>query len=328
MNGTSVRNPETRGLLGLALIAGVTLALPGGAWPQVDDRQTVEQALGLLGRDCDGPSVGTLGVAQVDCGGRCALTLRARRGDLSAWTPEWFFSVEPRIARIAPNSPASGVLEVGDRIVAVDGFLITTSAGGRRFGSPTPESTVTVRYRRDGRTLDASLRATRRCGPGVEGAYGIAFPAAVVDSLTGQVEFRMASGLAIQSWSAADGRRTVITIPGLETHLGRSGTRPRDAVGSYGMSFSCGPCSQTIGGARQDWRFSNPIQVMRVDEGGPADVAGLRVGDWITHVNGVRLDTRRGGEIFSRARPGERMEFTVTRDGRERTVTLVPRGRD
>ncbi|GAA2466076.1 trypsin-like peptidase domain-containing protein [Streptomyces macrosporus] len=58
--------------------------------------------------------------------------------------------------------------------------------------------------------------------------------------------------------------------------------------------------------------------------GGPADRAGIEAGDVITEVDGTRV--RGGEELIVKIRshrPGDRLELTVERGGRERTVTVV-----
>ncbi|MET7734604.1 trypsin-like peptidase domain-containing protein [Streptomyces sp. NPDC005402] len=61
-----------------------------------------------------------------------------------------------------------------------------------------------------------------------------------------------------------------------------------------------------------------------VTEGGPGDRAGLRAGDVITEVDGRRIHS--GDELIVKTRahrPGDRLELTVKRDGREKDVSLV-----
>ncbi|QFR02968.1 PDZ domain-containing protein [Streptomyces phaeolivaceus] len=61
-----------------------------------------------------------------------------------------------------------------------------------------------------------------------------------------------------------------------------------------------------------------------VASGGPADRAGIRSGDVITEVDGQRVHS--GDELIVKVRahrPGDRLELTLLRDGRERTVTLT-----
>ncbi|WTS81519.1 trypsin-like peptidase domain-containing protein [Streptomyces sp. NBC_00104] len=61
-----------------------------------------------------------------------------------------------------------------------------------------------------------------------------------------------------------------------------------------------------------------------VTSGGPADRAGIRSGDVITEVDGQRVHS--GDELIVKVRahrPGDRLELTLLRNGRERTVTLT-----
>lgn len=61
-----------------------------------------------------------------------------------------------------------------------------------------------------------------------------------------------------------------------------------------------------------------------VTEGGPGDRAGLEAGDVITEVDGRRVHS--GDELIVKTRahrPGDRLELTLKRDGREKNVSLV-----
>ncbi|MET4923746.1 trypsin-like peptidase domain-containing protein, partial [Streptomyces sp. PSRA5] len=61
-----------------------------------------------------------------------------------------------------------------------------------------------------------------------------------------------------------------------------------------------------------------------VEEGGPAAKAGIRTGDIITEVDGQRVHS--GEELIVKIRshrPGDELELTLTRGGKERTMTLV-----
>ncbi|WP_328494166.1 trypsin-like peptidase domain-containing protein [Streptomyces sp. NBC_00414] len=61
-----------------------------------------------------------------------------------------------------------------------------------------------------------------------------------------------------------------------------------------------------------------------VTRGGPGARAGIRAGDVITQVDGRRVHS--GEELIVKTRshrPGDRLELTLERDGRERKVTLV-----
>ncbi|MEW2394697.1 trypsin-like peptidase domain-containing protein [Streptomyces sp. NPDC046862] len=61
-----------------------------------------------------------------------------------------------------------------------------------------------------------------------------------------------------------------------------------------------------------------------VKAGGPGDKAGIKAGDVITEVDGQRIDS--GEELIVKIRahrPGDRLELTLQRDGRDRRITLT-----
>ncbi|WP_329035556.1 trypsin-like peptidase domain-containing protein [Streptomyces sp. NBC_01725] len=61
-----------------------------------------------------------------------------------------------------------------------------------------------------------------------------------------------------------------------------------------------------------------------VEEGGPAAKAGIRTGDIITEVDGQRVHS--GEELIVKIRshrPGDELDLTLTRGGKEQTMTLV-----
>ncbi|MEV6182140.1 trypsin-like peptidase domain-containing protein [Streptomyces sp. NPDC052015] len=61
-----------------------------------------------------------------------------------------------------------------------------------------------------------------------------------------------------------------------------------------------------------------------VTPGGPGDRAGIRAGDVITEVDGQRIHSGEELIVKTRAhRPGDRLELTIERDGKERTLSLV-----
>jgi putative serine protease PepD len=61
-----------------------------------------------------------------------------------------------------------------------------------------------------------------------------------------------------------------------------------------------------------------------VTAGGPGDKAGIKAGDVITEVDAERVHSGEELIVKTRAhRPGDRLELTLRRDGRERTVSLV-----
>lgn len=77
--------------------------------------------------------------------------------------PDWVhFLTEPVITELRPGTPAHGVLEVGDVLVAVDGNLVTTLEGSRRFffagGGP-----VELRVRRGDHAVAVNVTPRNVC---------------------------------------------------------------------------------------------------------------------------------------------------------------------
>ncbi|MGK0673253.1 MAG: RIP metalloprotease RseP [Halothiobacillaceae bacterium] len=72
------------------------------------------------------------------------------------------------------------------------------------------------------------------------------------------------------------------------------------------------------------WEPRGSIVVRRVEEGAAAALAGLRVGDVVTGVEGVPISRARELVEAIRQHPGERMELNILRDGRPQTVSVIP----
>jgi hypothetical protein len=71
------------------------------------------------------------------------------------------------------------------------------------------------------------------------------------------------------------------------------------------------------------WEFSENPRIFSVDEGGPADRAGLRRGDILTHIDGVALVSDEGGKKLGQVRPGDEVEFVYRRGTTVGTAGLV-----
>lgn len=107
------------------------------------------------------PTTGDLGFDLVQCvGGACRLFADAEEG---GYLHE--LSSEPRLREFRRGGPVDGVLEEGDTLVAVDGLLITTRAGGRRLANLTPGEAVELRIRREGREQAVRVTPVEGCGP-------------------------------------------------------------------------------------------------------------------------------------------------------------------
>jgi hypothetical protein len=284
--------------------------------------------------DCeDGDPVAYIGIVGLSFKGSMSI-------DSDEGTKKWHFQSEPKIRAIDPDSPAAGILERGDVIVEIDGMLITTRKAGKRFGSIEPGETVEFTVRRDGKLLKKKVKAGAVC-PEDHPMHFDAEALAHLEDLEVDLE-HLSESLERMS----DIHITIPEIPEIpDIHkmmdleelaelselealeglsvLGEVDFWPR---AWYGMGISCDGC--TINASKDDdpaqWRFDDLPSVHTVDDDGPADEAGIREGDVLTHINGVALDTDKGGELFSNAEPGTPLEWTIERDGKSKKVTMNP----
>jgi putative serine protease PepD len=115
-----------------------------------------------------------------------------------------------------------------------------------------------------------------------------------------------------------------------------------EEAGNIGVGFAI-PVEQVVTTADQILETGEaqyPVIGARVQTGGPAEFdgatvdevladspakeAGLKNGDLITHVNGIRITDGIGLIVAIRThQPGETIEFTVERDGVEETITVT-----
>jgi len=71
------------------------------------------------------------------------------------------------------------------------------------------------------------------------------------------------------------------------------------------------------------WDFSSPPTVESVEPGSPADRAGIREGDRITHIDGFAITSAEGGKRFGGVKPGQAVGFLLLRDARAHSVSVT-----
>lgn len=275
-----------------ALIAafGMTAALAAAPSP------TVAQ-----GPSCD-EQAGTLGIQGMACEG---CTFRISRSGIE----DARFRTEPRVIAVARAFTGGDRLRAGDRIVAIDGSLITTREGSRKLVDLRSGQHVTVRIRRDGREADLDLVAGSACE----------LRRAVEE---GEVELERWAAVTAPEPPSAPGA-VVTPRPELPPLPAQPPALPPAPSGYLGVAFQCTDC-----GARgEDAFFTSPPVIMSVTDDAPAARAGLRGGDAITAVNGAPITTPEGARAFADPEPGDTLRLTVRRDDAERTVTVVAAGR-
>jgi predicted metalloprotease with PDZ domain len=133
---------------------------------------------------------------------------------------------------------------------------------------------------------------------------------------------------------------TLVSFFGLFEQAEAGGTRPAAPCGA--MNDACFEGLEreyeSRGGIGAAFRGNRdpkgPMYIVeRVVPGGPAEAAGLEPGDGVMAINGHRLvraekaEAERSAELFNltllELRRGERISFTVVRNGQERVVEVV-----
>ena len=68
---------------------------------------------------------------------------------------------------------------------------------------------------------------------------------------------------------------------------------------------------------------NNDFKVTRVEDGSPADAAGMQVGDQLKTINGLDVRDASSWDAMPRAKVGETREFVIDRNGEELTMELT-----
>jgi membrane-associated protease RseP (regulator of RpoE activity) len=275
----------------------------------------------LAAAPCRGgaPLVGDLGYSGLSC--NCTHFYDDSVPSRSVWR----FRSEPRILGVTPGGPADGRLRRGDLVVAIDGALITSEEGGRRFAQVEPGRPVALTVRREGRDQSVEITPAAEC-PGetpTPRAAGASTPFGMATPLPDRPA--PATPLPPGRAPVATPLPTPVRTP--QPKVPAVPPAPKFASrASLGFSLRCSQCGWSETGGTLTWEFSEPPFIERVEPEGPAARAGLEDGDRITHIDALEITTREAGTRFGAIEPGEQVALRVVRDGERRDVTVTAGG--
>lgn len=97
-----------------------------------------------------------------------------------------------------------------------------------------------------------------------------------------------------------------------------------EALRPFGLQLASSPATlpSALGFSFSD-DGNGAVKITNLDEGSPAEDAGLSVGDVITEVGGQKIATAKFRESLARYRKGDSIKFTYKRDRRTLTATVL-----
>lgn len=253
-------------------------------------------------QSCEGKNpVGFIGISGVSC--NCTIS---SPGSSKAWS----FRTEPKVTSLEMETPAGRLLKTGDVITHVNGKLITTRAGAQELANIRPGEPVVLTIRRNGLTQTYAMTPEAAC-PNDTRLLGIHAP-------------DVPAGKAPTARAGAGARGARPQPPSSVVAPRPPAARRVVPRASFGMGLSCSNCSIKVSEKNNatTMSFSQPPEVYSIERDGPADQAGIRRGDVITHVDGKAIDSSDGGNLFANANPGQSVRFTILRGGERKTISV------
>lgn len=310
----------------------------------VPRRETVAQVATTIAPSRWTTSTQVLGIENF----RCDCTISRSSDSRNRFT----FRSEPTVLGVIRRGPSYGILYRGDVITHVDGYSILSSEGARRFSSIEAGDDVDLTFKRNGKTMKATIHAEQAepnvyvLAPEASTGYSVGWgvepptPAIPATPATPPSPAERAYSIvtvprppqvaiaptqpspAVPAVPAAPGRVTVWpTVPAIPAV-------PAVPRGWFGFSIRCNGCGWVMApGQSPVWESDEPPELAMVDVESPAGRAGLRSGDRLTHINGISIMSREGARLFGRVKPGQRVRLTVQRGNATltRELTLLSR---
>jgi hypothetical protein len=92
-----------------------------------------------------------------------------------------------------------------------------------------------------------------------------------------------------------------------------------------GITFTCADCERVSIAGVSTMTYKSPPTIASVVRGSPADSAGIKVGDVLTHIDTVSITTNEGALLLRDIRPGRDVRVRVTRGGQSMMFSVRPR---
>ncbi len=336
--------PDRAGLIAATLVIVASI---------VPDKAGAQVASGGRNTTINTTSAGYLGILQL----KCDCTLRVDPGERFRF---FVFRSDPVVVSIEAGSPAGDLLRNGDQLVRIDGAALRSAEGARKFASVEPGQKVNLTILRDGRTSTVSLTASgldwsdRRilgtlAPEAMRNAEAMvwsmetpprdpAIPRATRAPVAGVAPRAPVAGVAppegvpARVWVAEPpGAPPATPAPAARPGVAGSWSfvvpdSPASPEGWFGFSFRCTNCgwARSRGSASPVWESESNPELSMIAARGPAARAGLRVGDELTHIDGLPITRSDGARRLGAVQPGDKVTLTVRRDGKSlrRSLTL------
>ena len=284
------------------------------------------EAQAVADRSCsDGGVVDALGLRGLNCSD-CTIYTDKEHPENARWR----FRSEPVVTGVDDIGPADGFIRPGDAIVLVDGYLITTKEGSRRFSSIQPGIPVELGVRGGRGSRNAGIRVVTLVpwDPCDTRSAADASARARIERLKVQARRLQESRLREPRVVVRPDTMAVAYSPQEAMETLRLAMRTR-RPGWLGFSLTCSDCGiQQPDSGPPVWRFSSPPVINQVEPGGPAHRAGLRAGDRILRIDQKEITSQEAGRRFGAIEPGDEILIRVERDGNRNFAVRVRAGSD
>jgi hypothetical protein len=257
------------------------------------------------------------------------------------------FTTEPIVIRTGNQASRSDDVMEGDVIVSVEGALITSREGGLRLGSLPIGEPADLQVRRGDRLMTLEVVPEGSCE----------LPRLLVSSELPVLLANSAQRALLANQQLTAARLMTSQAPEASLYGSYLSTQASELTPpvEFGIELSCGDCAWTRSGSGSGWsvrgltvttvesgtgtgtgtsevrrrymRFvTEEFPVIRaVEKDGPADAAGVQIGDIILTVDGMPITSREAGQFLGEVEAGSAVTLELRRGNQIVSIDVVPR---